>query len=523
MRVAAERMISKFSPARRVQAWKNLQTLKELLHSRVAFGTGCSGTDGVNHAFNVWHSIFAREFGMDFVFSHEFAAEKVEWKRRFILQHWDVRLMLGDIWDLSAPNPTDVRTSEPGKVMQVLLALFGVECDSVSALNSSAASNRGCVASESGKTGSTAAAAFQYVDLFRPGVVAIENVKNLAAPNLATGKSNLQVVIDKLNTLGYYVMANLLKTQTYGVPMMRDRWWIIGILVSSSPVNQLCPDYVAPSFVQDVQDVLKESELPPLPLSHFLLQDPLRCRWIAEFECRPRRRQPKSQDDKHLVDSLQAYEDAGLSWPPQYPDSFKDMVRHLPERKQQALYYWDCIMKRQDIMAEEELMVDTNMSCDWQNVHMGICPCIVSSSSLWLLKRGRFLQPCEALHLQGFPVQIQQECIPPLSCREKVDLAGNAFSGQVLLAVLLALVTGVDWSLVLGQMQQFTEAKQKSKPAAAAAGHVTAEDNAESEACDEGEGMESEKQDSLSDDGSDFSRSQLQRGSPCIVAPAAPE
>ncbi len=106
----------------------------------------------------------------------------------------------------------------------------------------------------------------------------------------------------------------------------------------------------------------------------------------------------------------------------------------------------------------------------------------------------------------------------PFVLQGEVDLAGNAFSGQVLLAVLLALVAGVDWSLVLGQRQQFTEAKQKSKPAAAAAGQVAAEDNAESEACDEGEGMESEKQDSFSDDGSDFSRSQLQRGSPCIVA-----
>jgi hypothetical protein len=83
-------------------------------------------------------------------------------------------------------------------------------------------------------------------------------------------------------------------------------------------------------------------------------------------------------------------------------------------------------------------------------------------------------------------------------------LAGNAFSGQVLLAVLLALVTGVDWSLVLGQMQQFTEAKHKRQQTAGPAGQVAAEQNAESDTGDEGEGMESEEPVNLSDDGSEF-------------------
>jgi hypothetical protein len=171
---------------------------------------------------------------------------------------------------------------------------------------------------------------------------------------------------------------------------------------------------------------------------------------MAEYDNRQKRGNKVIRGDKYLVDSLQAYENAGLSWPPQYPDSFKDVVRHLSERKQQTVYDWDCIMKRHDIIAEEDLVVDANMSCEWQNVQKGICPCFVSSSSLWLLTRGRLLQPSEALHLHGFPMHIQQECSPPLPCSEKVDLAGNAFSGQVLLAVFLALVTGVDWSLVLG-------------------------------------------------------------------------
>ncbi len=105
------------------------------------------------------------------------------------------------------------------------------------------------------------------------------------------------------------------------------------------------------------------------------------------------------------------------------------------------------------------------------------------------------------------PVQIQQECSPPLSCKEKVDLACTAFSGQVLLAVLLALVTGVDWSLVLGQMQQFTEAKEKRQQAAAAGEQVAAEDDAESDAGDEGEGVESEEPVNLCDDGSGFTAS----------------
>ena len=52
----------------------------------------------------------------------------------------------------------------------------------------------------------------------------------------------------------------------------------------------------------------------------------------------------------------------------------------------------------------------------------------------------------------GFSYQLQLACDPPLTCREQVDLAGNAFNGGVCEAVLFALVVGSDWKTIVGHM-----------------------------------------------------------------------
>ncbi len=56
------------------------------------------------------------------------------------------------------------------------------------------------------------------------------------------------------------------------------------------------------------------------------------------------------------------------------------------------------------------------------------------------------MAPAEALALQGFSHVIQRDCYPPLSCKELMDIAGNAFNGAVCLAVITAVVGGADWA-----------------------------------------------------------------------------
>ena len=95
---------------------------------------------------------------------------------------------------------------------------------------------------------------------------------------------------------------------------------------------------------------------------------------------------------------------------------------------------------------------DLNMTMNWGNWRENITPCIVSTGILWL--RGscggstvdRLLSGRELLHLQGFDARKVGKMGHAFSQKEMVDLAGNAFCGPVLYAVVTALVACVPWA-----------------------------------------------------------------------------
>ena len=50
------------------------------------------------------------------------------------------------------------------------------------------------------------------------------------------GKSNYQLVVERSNKLGYYVLRFVMSAHAYGVPQHRDRNYVVGILVSEQLV-----------------------------------------------------------------------------------------------------------------------------------------------------------------------------------------------------------------------------------------------------------------------------------------------
>eukprot|EP00959_Pyramimonas_sp_CCMP1952_P367080 7688541-Pyramimonas_sp.AAC.1 len=124
--------------------------------------------------------------------------------------------------------------------------------------------------------------------------------------------------------------------------------------------------------------------------------------------------------------------------------------------------------ERLDELVGKDLTVDTNLSTDWQNVRVGVTPCLVSTSTIWLLRQRRLLTGDEALALQGFSFKFLQECDPPLTCSEKMDLAGNAFNGATVMSLLFAIFVACDWAVILRQMKAFND-QAIPRPAAGAA------------------------------------------------------
>lgn len=93
-----------------------------------------------------------------------------------------------------------------------------------------------------------------------------------------------------------------------------------------------------------------------------------------------------------------------------------------------------------------EIVVDLNYSMNWGAASYDKCPCIVSTSMLWCLRRngGQEIMPEEALCLQGFSYSAMRP--QAFTGRQVYDLAGNAFNGGVLAAVISACFASCDWA-----------------------------------------------------------------------------
>jgi hypothetical protein len=85
--------------------------------------------------------------GIEFRLSHVMSCENEEFKQAFILAHHRPTILFPDLLEMGEPSTENVN----GRIQHVPKARFlgsGVECDSISSLSQSAASNRGCIRME---------------------------------------------------------------------------------------------------------------------------------------------------------------------------------------------------------------------------------------------------------------------------------------------------------------------------------------------------------------------------------------
>lgn len=143
-----------------------------------------------------------------------------------------------------------------------------------------------------------------------------------------------------------------------------------------------------------------------------------------------------------LPQPQKAYDAVNLTWPPEFDETFAEKTRSLPRRMSEVLFYHES----QHRDTPGEIVVDLNYSMNWGAASYGKCPCIVSTSMLWCLRRngGQEILPEEALCLQGFSHSAMRP--QAFSGRQVYDLAGNAFNGGVLAAVISACFASCDWA-----------------------------------------------------------------------------
>ena len=148
--------------------------------SKIRVGTGCSGTDLVMYVLATLLRCWPVSYGLEVGIEHCFACESVEYKRRFIEDHFAPSHIFTDVTTLHTGFSTCSKTGkESVEVPEVDPFVAGFERDQFSTLNNDRFETPGCLTRGDGKSGSTGKAVIRFVERFRPSLVVLENVRNL--------------------------------------------------------------------------------------------------------------------------------------------------------------------------------------------------------------------------------------------------------------------------------------------------------------------------------------------------------
>lgn len=94
--------------------------------------------------------------------------------------------------------------------------------------------------------------------------------------------------------------------------------------------------------------------------------------------------------------------------------------------------------------SDDEEILDLSQGIQRLNRARRASPCVLPGSRLWMRRKGRRILPTEALVLQGWPLMCQRD-LPEWSRAQLMSLAGNAFCGQSVQAVLIAALAVYPW------------------------------------------------------------------------------
>ena len=473
MKTIIERQFAKFAVSRLEWARSGMMHTSAALGGVLSVATGCSGSEVLFHVLDLLVNFWQAMWGITFRVRHLFATEIVEWKQRWICSHWQPEAVFADIEAFRSESSVclDVLTNKLIPVPQADLWVCGFECDSASGLNHRSAENRGCVARASGKTGSTAQGCMAYIRRWRPSVFILENVKNInASPSRGSGAgqppdpqaggrgdkkpvTDLEFLRAELSSYGYVVWSEVLSASEFGVPQSRARYYIVGYKVSDEGPRGCCAasrvsaDSEEPRWSHLARLTVRDAKIPPLPVSAFLLPagDPKLDRLKAGNEHQPKRskRSSAKEDDVFACDHLQAFQAHDLRWPPEWGGAFAAKTAGLPRRQQELVFIMEHIHKA-ELDLGIELWADVNFSIAWCQARRKVTPCIVCGSRIWGLTLGRELCAEELLALQGFSHAAQGDTMQ-WAPKQLVDLAGNAFNGAVVAAVLTASLAAYPW------------------------------------------------------------------------------
>lgn len=262
--------------------------------------------------------------------------------------------------------------------------------------------------------------------------------------------SNVAAVERMVTEAGYTCFWFLLEPSSYGVPQRRSRVYFLCVrqdfVTSTANVN----------LRKEVGSVLRSLEAPlaeRLQLEHFLLspEDPEYKFWDAAFRREVEAKLSKTK--RHKVE---------VKWPRLHAEMFEKLglsqrgVELLVE--QQDLSGFGMSDRMAQVFAYDSILapstgtwgervIDLSQSITRYASATDHMPCLTPKGCMFLRRRRRPVLGIESLALQGLELQhmCAAESYRSFSNTQLLDLAGNAFCGAVLQAIVVATWCVLEW------------------------------------------------------------------------------
>ena len=210
----------------------------------------------------------------------------------------------------------------------------------------------------------------------------------------------------------------------------------------------------AKDLAESMMQLVSMLQIPePLPLANFLLSEEHRyiqqLRMFNEDKVRQDKdkvRVPEKADAAWRAECLSLCRKHGIDYQSlDLEHGMKDHrgVAHLPPRERKGLALW---MRVDNSMTTLDVQPSMSRMC---RGHEHILPTITPQGKTVLMDRGRILSGLEALSIQGYPPQLLLKYVEDMKSKKDEskpdgllhDLAGNAFTGVVMLTLIIAVIT----------------------------------------------------------------------------------
>ena len=250
----------------------------------------------------------------------------------------------------------------------------------------------------------------------------------------------------------------LLNTVDYVLPNSRPRTYIIAVLTTSTKVAIPSFDMYFKTFVKMMT---RAKRRPPSVLECLLPDD----HELVAAQLKSRQDKPHADWEKGSIKIHQDhYASKGLRWgslEPTEATAASPWLKTLTAREQ------DCLICNMHLFPEVGgFDVSQSIYRKYQSltVHgVTVSPAMIPKAVLWWVSRARLQIGYESMVLAGFPVARHRGLVDKHGDEVLKDLAGNCFSGTLIVAIFLAFCVLTPWQADEEAVVHSVDDKQKEE------------------------------------------------------------